>query len=402
MVVDGAQAVTCTRCLRHANNNGAVSVQENFLLELPHGVASALAHDVNTELRRRRTRLGVSSQASLHHALAVVIRLHDQKVQSIDGGRTGLCATGEFILEPGALHAAALKSLEHSLVHDWLPDDIQAKVALQDMKQKDRRHMSPGQSVTIRMQLQRVASWIDDTPDEAELSLSRSQRGNRSLRMVATDSRWQPIVQDGIKQDSVRSDALSGSLLGLDVMTGLVLEESFSAGLRQETVRSSVRLRNSLDFDVEVCLQHFPAHTCYQSFGYSYLCRFTLDDILTCAFQTVKSVVWLQVSVKVPPGMPLFARLSSVHSSSSLQRSGSLSGAEQLQLRSLAGADVIHGSAGSTSTTEVTQDEVLENERSVPFKGFKSTHLMALDPRRWDILPSLSSHGRAPGVCPFV
>lgn len=249
MVVDGAQAVTCTRCLRHPNSKGTVFVHENFLLELPHGIASALAEDVNAELRRRRTRSGVVSPAHLHHALTVIIRQHDQKIQSINGGQAGLRATGEYVLQPHVLREAALKSLEHSLARDVVVDDLQADVTLRGVAEADG---GAGESVAMRMQLQRVASWIDDTPDAVELSQSESQRGNRSLRMGSADMRWQPIVQDGMKHSSTGTNPLSGSMLGLDVMSGLVLEESFAAGVRRETVRSSVRLRNSLDFCIEV------------------------------------------------------------------------------------------------------------------------------------------------------
>lgn len=262
MVVDGAQAVTCTRCLRHPNSNGTVFVRETFLLELPHGVASALAEDINAELRRRRTRSGAASPPQLRHALTVIIRQHDQKAQSINSGQAGLRATGEYVLQPHVLHGAALKSLEHALARDVVADDLKAKVVLRGIAKADG---GGNDCVALRMQLQRVASWIDDTPDEVELSHSKSQRGNRSLRMGSADMRWHPIVQDGMKHASTGSDPLSGSMLGLDVMSGLVLEESFAGGVRRETVRSSVRLRNSLDFNIEVGILQLVMHTGRQS-----------------------------------------------------------------------------------------------------------------------------------------
>eukprot|EP00892_Ulva_mutabilis_P007576 jgi/Ulvmu1/5190/UM021_0207.1 len=343
MVVDGAQAVTCTRCLRHANANGSVAVRETFLLELPHGVASALANDVNAELRRRRTRSGSAAQPQLHNALKVVIRLHDQKLQGIKGGQAGLRATGEYVLESSALRDAALKSLETSLSREVAVDGLQANVPLHAVRQECFDDQHTGENVSIRMQLQRVSSWVDDAPDAAELSQSKSQRGNRSLRMAGADMRWQPIVQDGMKQASTGSDALSGSMLGLDLMSGLVLEESFTAGVRRETVRSSVRLLNSLDFIIEV-------------------------------------------AVKVAPGSPILLRLDGRLPSGGLSRGTSLSGAEQLQARSMGGRDTLQATAAVSSAPEVMQDEVLENERSLPFKGFKSSHLMALDPRRYSKL----------------
>lgn len=267
IVVDGSQAVTCTRCLRHPNAGGSLEVRETFLLELPHGVASALANDVNAELRRRRTRSGSAARLKLHNALTVVIRVHDQKAQRVNGGQDGLRATGEFVLESDVLRDAALKSLEHSLAHDIVADDLQADIALHAVAQTDSDSCETGERISLRMQLQRVSSWVDDAPDAVELSQSKSQRGNRSLRMGGTDMRWQPIVQDGMKQASTGSDALSGSMMGLDVMSGLVLEESFAGGVRRETIRSSVRILNSLDFPIEArplpflcqwCLSHLP------------------------------------------------------------------------------------------------------------------------------------------------
>lgn len=92
---------------------------------------------------------------------------------------------------------------------------------------------------------------------------------------------------------------------------------------------------------------------------------------------------FLQVAVKVIAGSQILMRLDGRLSSGALSRTGSLSGAEQLQARSMAGRDILHGTATGSSAPEVMQDEVLENERSLPFKGFKSGHLMALDPRRY-------------------
>lgn len=86
--------------------------------------------------------------------------------------------------------------------------------------------------------------------------------------------------------------------------------------------------------------------------------------------------------MKVAPASQVVMRLDGHLSSGALSRAGSMSGAEQLQARSMAGSDILHGTAAASAAPEVMQDEVLENERSLPFKGFKANHLMALDPRR--------------------
>ena len=99
----------------------------------------------------------------------------------------------------------------------------------------------------------------------------------------------------------------------------------------------------------------------------------------------------LQVAVKVAPGSQVMMRLEGTLKSSALSRVGSLSGVEQLQARSMAGSDILQGSAVASAAPEVVQDEVLENERSLPFKGFKPGHLMPLDPRRCAV--AFSKHG---------
>ena len=84
--VDGAQATTCTRCLRVTGAEGEVPVRETFLLEVPHMVAAALADDTNAELRRRRLRSNKLRNLQLRSPLTLVVRMHDQKIQSPSSG----------------------------------------------------------------------------------------------------------------------------------------------------------------------------------------------------------------------------------------------------------------------------------------------------------------------------
>jgi hypothetical protein len=61
-----------------------------------------------------------------------------------------------------------------------------------------------------------------------------------------------------MQQPVAKVGALSGSVLGLDVGTGIVLEESFEAGVRREMIRSTVQVMNNLDFAIEVCQPLLP------------------------------------------------------------------------------------------------------------------------------------------------
>lgn len=252
--VDGSQATTCTRCLRVTGADGEVSVNETFLLEVPHMVAAALADDTNAELRRRRLRSNKLRNLQLRSPLTLAVRMHDQKIQSPS---SGLLAAGSCMMQPDWLRSAALKSIQGSARGDSGPHEGSSSVTVnllpvQSSESEEGAGKARDASMSIRLQLQRVSYWMDDSPDAEELSLSRSQRGNRSLRIPKQDLRWQPIVQDGMQLASGTA-ALSGSMVGLDILSGVVLEESFAAGVRRETIRSTVRVVNSLDFPVQVC-----------------------------------------------------------------------------------------------------------------------------------------------------
>jgi hypothetical protein len=92
----------------------------------------------------------------------------------------------------------------------------------------------------------------------------------------------------------------------------------------------------------------------------------------------------LQVSVKLPAGCaPLRLTDSKPHSSQSLNTGlRTSSGAEALQVQFSSLQAVVTNSDYDPSTPEVLEDEVLENERAMPFQGFKPTHLLPLDPKR--------------------
>lgn len=87
----------------------------------------------------------------------------------------------------------------------------------------------------------------------------------------------------------------------------------------------------------------------------------------------------MQIAIKLAPSSTVFQKL---RNSLTGAANPSFSGAEQLQLRSSEVRGVMHPANNVPSMPEVAEDEVLENERFLPFKGFKSTHLMGLDPKR--------------------
>jgi hypothetical protein len=265
MQTQHVDASTCTRCLRLTGGAQEVAVNETFLLEVPNVVATALAEDTNAELRRRRLRSNKIRDLALRNALTLAVQMHDQKISqpmsehdspSSPTSNAGLLAAGSCIMQPDWLRGAALKSVQGSGTGDSGPheDSSSATVNLAPalaLQSEGRASKARGASMSIRLQLQRVSHWVNDSPDAEELSLSRSQRGNRSLRIPSKDLRWQPIVQHGMQLASGQA-AFSGSMVGLDILSGVVLEESFAAGVRRETIRSTVRVANMLDFPVQV------------------------------------------------------------------------------------------------------------------------------------------------------
>lgn len=268
--VECSQAAICTRCLRVTGADSKVSVMETFLLDVPPMVAAALAEDTNAELRRRRVRSNNLRNLQLRMPLTLAVRMHDQKTQIPMHERRPYCtddqnkgkrssdllAAGSCMMQPDWLRSAALKAVQGgSATGDGglYEESSSVTVNLNRVQLPDRQEPASkarDASMSIRLQLQRVSHWVDDSPDAEELSLSRSQRGNRSLRIPNKDLRWQPVVQDGMQRASGAA-ALSGSMVGLDIQSGVVLEESFAAGVRRETIRSTVRVANTLDFPVQ-------------------------------------------------------------------------------------------------------------------------------------------------------
>jgi hypothetical protein len=89
----------------------------------------------------------------------------------------------------------------------------------------------------------------------------------------------------------------------------------------------------------------------------------------------------VQIAIKLATSSAIFQKLrNSLTGTASI--SPTVSGAEQLQLRSSEGRSVMHPVSNVPAMPEVAEDEVLENERFMPFQGFKSSHLMGLDPKR--------------------
>jgi hypothetical protein len=89
----------------------------------------------------------------------------------------------------------------------------------------------------------------------------------------------------------------------------------------------------------------------------------------------------VQIAIKLATSSTIFQKLRNSLTGTS-STSAAFSGAEQLQLRSSEGRGVMQPMSNVPSMPEVAEDEVLENERFMPFQGFKSSHLMGLDPKR--------------------
>jgi hypothetical protein len=252
LILDGAVSGTCTRCLRYSNTDTNIQIGETFLLEVPHGVSTALAQDTNSELRRRRLRASSSGAHTLTNGMTVVLRMHNQKAC---GSEESLLAVGTLFLEPTWLRSSAMQALKRSLALEDRGAEGFNEVSLVSCSPMDFRRAQQGPRraiIDLSVELQRVSQWTDDTPDAIELRMSKSQRGNRSLRVSGWDMRWHPIVRGGMQQAATSAGALSGSIMGLDMHTGVVLEESFAAGVRRETIRSTVRVLNNLDFALQV------------------------------------------------------------------------------------------------------------------------------------------------------
>ena len=247
---DGAAAATCTRHLRVAPSSHTAAVNEAFLLEVPSATAAALAADVSAEVTARRLHVINRAAPRLTRGVYVSVLLHDQAATT---AADGVIAHGGWQVPPEWLCAAAMTALKGgpapaaaSPASPVAAAGAPAAVALAAAAG------AAGAAVGFDAQLQRVAPWINETPSASELRSSRSQRGFRSLRLAAPGAAWLPVVRDGAQQPATGAGGLSGSVLGLDLASGLALEESFVDGVRRETIRSTVQVVNSLDFPVEV------------------------------------------------------------------------------------------------------------------------------------------------------
>lgn len=249
----GAYAATCTRCLRVDAASGSVEVDEAFLLEVPDALARKLARDLSDQIAAAQLRVSRASY-SLQHGLQIIVTLHDQGASDADAS---LLASGtwdvsaEWLRERGmrcssANHAGGAESgsaasAEH-VVKLQPADTASGKAAA-----------LASAAVAAHAQLQRVSMWLPDECAPAAVQSGRSQRGYRSLRLAGLGAPWLPVVRDGMQQRATGASALSGSVMGLDIASGIALEESFAHGVRQETIRSTVQVANDLDFAVQVC-----------------------------------------------------------------------------------------------------------------------------------------------------
>lgn len=118
----------------------------------------------------------------------------------------------------------------------------------------------------------------------------------------------------------------SATVMGIKLAAGLALEEAFDAGVRRETIRSLFQVVNSLDFSVQVCT----------------------------------------------------ARVGAAASTSRAAPQG----ADQLAAASVRGA-MRSSDLEVPSVPEVAEDEVFENERYMPLKGFGHKLLLPVDPHRY-------------------
>lgn len=249
---NGAFAATCTRCLRMPSSNHSADVNETFLLEIPDATARALAKDVTADITSRRLHVVNKQPPLLTSSAFLCVWLHDLAAHDMS---RELLACGTWEVTPLWLFSAVQCSLKGpsatspdvNSVHDVRLECVEPSGSF-----------SPSicaftsAVVGVRAQLQRVSAWIDDTPSAHELLTGRSQRGFRSLRLASPGAGWLPVVRDGMQPAATGSSALSGGVMGLDIGSGVALEESFVRGVRQETIRSTVQVENDLDFPVLV------------------------------------------------------------------------------------------------------------------------------------------------------
>lgn len=255
---DGAHAATCTRCLRVPHGARTAVVNETFLLELPDVVMRNLSADLTEEVTSRRLHVVNQQERKLTEGVHVAVLLHDQTVAD---AAAGALVGGSWPASPEWLRANALRSVAADPGKAAGGDDARTAErtaivlkATSASGEAGRRSNVAGGRIGLRAQLQRVGAWVDDTPTAHELRTSRSQRGFRSLRLVGPSGMWLPVVRDGMQHPATGTGALAGSILGLDIGSGVALEESFARGVRQETIRSTVQVVNDLDFAVQVRL----------------------------------------------------------------------------------------------------------------------------------------------------
>ena len=96
----------------------------------------------------------------------------------------------------------------------------------------------------------------------------RSERGRRSLRLASNNNtRWAPLRLDTsqLNVSSVSGGKASGaSIIGVDLESGIAVEDSFVGGVRRDLVRSLCQVVNELDFPLQISVLA-PHLVCAQS-----------------------------------------------------------------------------------------------------------------------------------------
>jgi hypothetical protein len=86
--------------------------------------------------------------------------------------------------------------------------------------------------------------------------------------------------------------------------------------------------------------------------------------------------------VKLPHGTRAPKLTRSKHPDKPQPAHRALLGAEALQAEFSASQHIVSVSEYDATTPEVLEAEVLENERFLPLRGFKASHLLLMDPKR--------------------
>lgn len=112
------------------------------------------------------------------------------------------------------------------------------------------------------------------------------------------------------------------------------------------------------------------------------LCLSSARTLCRAALQAEPTAA-IQVAVKLPPGMRAQKLTRGKNTDKQQPTQRAPWGAEALQAEFSASRSIVSVSEYDTMTPEVLEDEVFENERFIPIRGFKASHLLPLDPGRY-------------------